>query len=1262
MAPNKRGKSRSQTGSPSTSPSLSETENEDALESENTPPPAAPLETTPKNAGGFYRRTDWLAFWVTVLISFIGYYYTLAPDLTLEDSGELCVGSMYAGVPHPPGYPVWTIYSWLFTKLVPFSNIAWRVALSSAVAAAFSCGLLALMVSRGSALILRGTEFFKALADDEEKWISSVCGVVAGLLLAFNGFMWSQAVIVEVYTLGILTFVAVLALMMRWFYDMEKRRYLYLAYFVFGICFTNHQTLILAAIGLEALIILANPSLGRIFAICNIFIYVVGLLAKALSSKSNLPPEGSLVVFGIYNLVGFAFTITLLWLTLKQERTTKLSLSIIWTLLMLIFARMWVNAIGDSNMASANRYLIYWSLLTLAALACLVIYPFITSVPESESPRPASLRSHWSDWLTMGWTRLAWLVGAAFYIYMPIASMTNPPMNWAYPRTVQGFFHSLSRGQYDRITPTESFEKLISQIGVYFSEAAQEYNLVFVIVAILPLAFWWYIDKRDKKWWAGILFTYVSFTIMLIVLLNPSGDMMNRHLNKVFFAGTYVFLGLGIGLGLALLLAMAATRIAQFTPVLAGVLGTLLLADTFSTSKTLAQNFSEAPRFGAIFGIILLAIFSLTLFALINRIWENSRRKLLCLALCALALFPSRLMLANWAENEQRGHLFGFWYGHDMFKPPFEVFPEMEKDAILFGGTDPGRFCPTYMIFCESFIKPEQRRDPDFDRRDVYIITQNALADGTYLQYLRAHYNRSNQTDPPFFQELFKTDSVSSLDKFFGDWLGNKVEASRREAGVYPKKEIFIPASSDSQIAYDEYVSDAQRRMKANQLRGGEDIRFFIEYRCSTCQTVAPYAFDSRQWMQVQQMSTGIPCPSCQKPLTNRISERVQVNGSVAVMAINGLLARRIFDENSTHEFYVEESFPLDWMFPHLTPHGIIMKVNRKPLDKLPAEIFEKDRKFWRKYSERLIADWVSPETTVSEICQWAEQVHYRKNLKSFKGDPKFIRDNDAQKSFSKLRGSIAGLYAWRLTQTAKGSSDFKMIYEEADFAYKQALAFCPYSPETVMRYTGFLASNGRYMDALNVAEVFKLLDPDSSIAAGLVSELKQYTDSEQPKQPSQQRNRLLQQLEQRHTANPTNIDTTLNLFFAYLNEGQTNKARTLIEKIDTTNQVNVLNLTFLAQAYRVLHDSPRQEEATLRLIKISPNTPDVWYDLATVQNTLGKTNKAVESLSRAITESDARLPLKPTARNFRSILVTDTNFNNLRSLPEFKNLLAAPK
>src|SRR6187402_2846035 len=120
-----------------------------------TPPIKGAAPAIPKTAP-LFRQIDWISFAITTLLVFVGYYLTLAPDLTLEDSGELAVGSFYAGVPHPPGYPVWTLYTWLFTVLVPISNIAWRVALSSAVAGAVSCGLIALMVSRGSSMIIEG--------------------------------------------------------------------------------------------------------------------------------------------------------------------------------------------------------------------------------------------------------------------------------------------------------------------------------------------------------------------------------------------------------------------------------------------------------------------------------------------------------------------------------------------------------------------------------------------------------------------------------------------------------------------------------------------------------------------------------------------------------------------------------------------------------------------------------------------------------------------------------------------------------------------------------------------------------------------------------------------------------------------------------------------------------------------------------------------------------------------------------------------------
>ena len=173
----------------------------------------------------------------------------------------------------------------------------------------------------------------------------------------------------------------------------------------------------------------------------------------------------------------------------------------------------------------------------------------------------------------------------------------------------------------------------------------------------------------------------------------------------------------------------------------------------------------------------------------------------------------------------------------------------MERNTILFGGTDPGRFCPTYMIFCDSFIPHncQPLQDQKFDRRDVYLITQNALADGTYLDYLRAQYFRSQQIDPPFFSRFFRFIAVTiglgssanvtmdlnsedagkgntgnslvegiaslldtALDKPFTA-LGAKIEERRRAEGVYPPNEIYIPSAEDSQNCFRIYTDDVAR-------------------------------------------------------------------------------------------------------------------------------------------------------------------------------------------------------------------------------------------------------------------------------------------------------------------------------------------------------------------------------------------------------------------------------------------------------------------
>ena len=88
-----------------------------------------------------WRKDDWIVAAVEAAISFAVYVWSAAPNVTLLDSGEMIVAAQQFGVPHPPGYPLWTLLNWLLLFL-PLGNAAHKVALFSGVCA----GLAALAI------------------------------------------------------------------------------------------------------------------------------------------------------------------------------------------------------------------------------------------------------------------------------------------------------------------------------------------------------------------------------------------------------------------------------------------------------------------------------------------------------------------------------------------------------------------------------------------------------------------------------------------------------------------------------------------------------------------------------------------------------------------------------------------------------------------------------------------------------------------------------------------------------------------------------------------------------------------------------------------------------------------------------------------------------------------------------------------------------------------------------------------------------------
>jgi len=356
-----------------------------------------------------------------------------------------------------------------------------------------------------------------------------------------------------------------------------------------------------------------------------------------------------------------------------------------------------------------------------------------------------------------------------------------------------------------------------------------------------------------------------------------------------------------------------------------------------------------------------------------------------------------RLSGTSWqAVKEVWGAFAAFAWGDEKYCAVFshDIIESIPRGSIYFGGTDAGRFLITGM----------QKSQVDGD--PFFTLTQNALADSTYLQYVRSMY-------------------------------GGKIDT---------------PTDEDSQCSYEEYRADFDRRAALGQLQPGEGVK--------------------------------------------TQDDRMAIAGQVSVMKINGLLCKVIFDKNPAREFYIEESFPLDWMYPYLEPHGLIFKINRQPLSGLSDEIVQRDHDYWTNCVQPLIGGWLSADTTVEEVAAFAEKAFLQHNFSGFDGDPRFVQNACSHNMFSKERSSIAGLYAWR-AQHATDAAEKERMNNEADFAFRQAWALCPYSPEAVFRYVNFLLSRNRVSDALLVAETAAEFPSSTGIDTAqmqnLVSQLKRF-------------------------------------------------------------------------------------------------------------------------------------------------------------------------
>ena len=1126
----------------------------------------------------FFTRLDWAAFWTATLVTFAVYFYTLGPSVGLEDSGELATAGAHLGVPHPPGYPFWTLCSWIFCKLffwvtyMGHPTPAWAISCFSAVAGALAAGCTAMLICRSARDFIGGSG--EGVADSLSPAMSFGGGVAGALTFALSPVEWSQSTIVEIYSLNALFLMWVFLLSYRWMRKPSDKM-LFLTAFVFGLGLTNYQVLLFAIVPLALIIMMTNLALFR-----DVFIYLIpvalsyqvlkiGQLVRAdrfmqadainkhaaLASTSTCPSTffiilgvaalvvslvaaavlddlekrrkavlfgggaGATLVFlasfvftgrndwsGIYApvapliepwryaliaaLVAASVVAAALAALENADRLTEprplklLAISAGFAVLAVVLA-LAVPMAGDAGYMGPKypwfkSATVFWLLLVvLFALAAPTQKGLCFAIPVAGMHialfvllRHGAMnglthpQSWWFGW-PIAWNfvllALAWLtlpngrsvagaaffaqLGVSFYAYMPIVSdLRNPPMNWGYPRTWEGFKHAIMRGQYEAIgVPTfksagQFFDFFWKQMGHYFSDVRLQFTDGLLLFAPIPfIAGHWAVGRRDKKafwqWMGAAAACFLMMSFLLILLANVKGDVQDGFIQKVKFISSHAMIALWIGYGL----------------VFACVLG--LKARARLAAKGLPFIKSERRY---VLGFAVLAVCG----ALITPIVQN---------------YTDDRMVFELGGCEQNGHTFGWQFGAyqldgakaikeqlvaDEEPLPDPDWPEpMEPFSIFFGGTDPGRFVPTYMIYAADF------------RPDVYLITQNALADDTYMSVQRDLY---------------------------GD-------------------EIWIPSKDDSAEAFNIYVDEVQRGVR--QANGDLKIE----------------------------------------------NGKVQVTGALGVMEINGILTKMMFDHDRLrHSFYVEESYVIPWMYPYLSPHGLIMKINaeKTPYD---AKTAAKDRDFWDWYVRRLLKD------------------------------PMYRRDFAGQKSFSKLRAALAGLYS------KQGR------HAESAQAFREACLLYPASPEASFRYAQECLIPFRKWDiALELMDYTDLIDPRNKRTASLRDVV--------------ERIRALHtqaaELEARMRREGEAFGSTDRFMLArcYYGMGRTMEAAQIVRRlIDEVSEPPVLQAiaTILVDA-RLDADAERCLEKYLRA---EPSRDALaWTDLAKIQHRTGRRQAAQRS------------------------------------------------
>jgi tetratricopeptide (TPR) repeat protein len=180
---------------------------------------------------------------------FVVYALGACRGIYVGDSGELVTAVAVLGIPHPSGYPLYVMLGKVWTLLLPFGSVAFRMSLFSALFASGACGLLYLLA--------RATR------------LPVPASALSALLLAFSPSFWAEANVQRVYALNAFFVVGATLLAVRWEASLRpgnegrETRLLLATLFVAGLGATNHTVMAVWTVAFAVFAAWAEPAVLR---------------------------------------------------------------------------------------------------------------------------------------------------------------------------------------------------------------------------------------------------------------------------------------------------------------------------------------------------------------------------------------------------------------------------------------------------------------------------------------------------------------------------------------------------------------------------------------------------------------------------------------------------------------------------------------------------------------------------------------------------------------------------------------------------------------------------------------------------------------------------------------------------------------------------------------------------------------------------------------------------------------------------------------